>query len=1224
MYLKALHVHGFKSFADPIKVDFHPGITSIVGPNGCGKSNVLDAVRWVLGEQSAKALRGGQMQDVIFNGSETRKPLGMAEVSLTFGDCEATLQTEFNEVTITRRLFRDGNSEYEINKQPCRLRDIQQTFMDTGIGRTSYSIMEQGKIDQILSARPEDRRAIFEEAAGITRYKSQRKEALRKLEHAEANITILDTQIQEASRQLGSLQRQAQKARRYQDLFAELKGLELKLGKHQFDEIQKDLSEFQEKLASSLSQQSELEAQVDQQEVNLNQIRSEVEELEQTITTLRNFQNTHRITQANAAQRVQSNEARIVEFEQLQNQTQLELSSTEEKVRIQEESLQHLSTQLEELQVMVQSTESACLEKEETFRTIDQKRQSIEQQRSGFLSKNDEFQSSLQQIKEQIAAIELQQRNFLFRLENLKTEQGLLEQRRNENESRRAEVALQLQTGEERLQALKSERSSVSETLQSLHNQTKEAQHLFDESKKSLQSKEAQKTALMEIVQKRSQISPDLAKVLEEIQSPEFPIQISGLLSDYFQVEAGYEKAISLLLAENAQALVIENSAQAIPLIQSLHSKQIQQVTLALHQIERPLPASLLHENSHAMKKIIVRDEALPLLKSLLEYSFITATIEEAFDLKKSYPQATIATTQGDLLTAQGFVKMGWGETGSYDLFLRQNEIRVIDQEIETRRAEFEIHQNSWENLQTQLQQNQSEYQRIQESIHEFEIDVTKHRQSHSSLQENAAQIERQLQTLIADINRLISQDQADQEKHRSLTQEKESFLTQIQSTQSELEILTQQLESLVAEESTIRQELSEFKVQLATQAQQRDHLLQQKEQSQSRIDELQETLQQRRQSLEDYHVRIQTSRDDIALALTEKQSAETQIQEIEEQLNAKCEIKSTLQSNIQEQDQILKNLRRDLSEIVNRKSSFEVAITQRDMKLSTLRERFDHQYQLSLENLPSPSEEETETPDWSMIEIEVNEKRQKLDSMGPVNLDSIAEFEDLEKHHLNLVGQLNDLRNSKDQLLEAIQKINETTKTLFAETFEKVKVYFQQTFIELFGGGTAKLVLHDENDPLECGIDIVAKPPGKQPQSITLLSGGEKTMTAVALLFALYQVKPSPFCVLDEMDAPLDESNISRFIKMLKRFLSHSQFIVITHNKRTISAADALYGVSMPERGVSSILSYRLDKHSDQEGKDTTHSRAKSEVKENSTEELALSSHPVVETPESAGSSPN
>ncbi len=1220
MYLKALHVHGFKSFSDPTKIEFHKGITAIVGPNGCGKSNVLDSIRWVLGEQSAKALRGGQMQDVIFNGSENRKPLGMAEVSLTFGDCEGTLQTEYNEITITRRLFRDGSSEYEINKQPCRLRDIQQTFMDTGIGRSSYSIMEQGKIDLILSARPEDRRAIFEEAAGITRYKSQRKEALRKLEHAEANSTILDTQIQEVSRQLGSLQRQASKAKRYQELLEELKGLELKLGKHQFDEIQLELSQYQAQLLDSSSQQTSFEQQIEGQEAGLNQVRLEVEELERSIAGLRDLQNNHRITQEKAIQRIQNNESRIVEYQQLQEQAQVELASVDEKIRIQEESLQHLGTQLEELQFIVQNTESACVEKEESFRTIDQKRQTIDLQRSAKLESLNQLQNKLHLIREQTAALELQQRNFLFRLENLKTEQGLLDQRHQANEARRLEVETLLRSTEENLQSLKSRRSSISESLQSIQGEFKGAQQLLDQSKKAFHSKEAQKSALSEIVQKRSKVSPDLQQVLTDIQTSEFSLQLSGLLSDHFQVHSGFEKAISLLLGENAQALILENLDQAQPLIQSLHSREMKQVTLALRNISRPYTTTLLHESSHALLKIEAHTEILPLLKSLLEYSFVTESIDEALALKQRYPEATIATVHGDLITAQGFIKVGCHDAATYDLFLRQNEIRVIDLELNDLRVHFEAEQNRFDSLQEQLTTLQSEYQQIQERTHEQEIEVTKHRQSHHAIDETGVQIDRQIQTLLADINRLIAQDQADQEKLQLFVAEREGLTVQIQTAQEESDSLSRQLEDLLHEEGGIRQELSELKVQLATQAQQRDHLAHQQVQANLRIHELNETLSQRRQSIEEYGIRVQTSRDEIASAIEEQNSAEIQIRELEEHLNAKCEMKGGLQSTIQEQEQILRNFRRELSEVQSKKTSIEVAISKREMKLNALRERFEHHYQLSLENLPEVSEEE-QTPDWDMIDAEVSEKRQRLDSMGPVNLDSIAEYEDLEKHHQNLVNQLADLRNSREQLLEAIKKINETTKILFSETFEKVRVNFQQTFTELFGGGMGKLVLQDENDPLESGIDIIAKPPGKQPQSITLLSGGEKTMTAVALLFALYQVKPSPFCVLDEMDAPLDESNINRFIKMLKRFLSNSQFVVITHNKRTISVADALYGVTMQERGVSSILSYRLNKHEEQDKSPESHPRLANESRgqENSDaliEEMVLTSSPLVDTP--------
>ncbi|HEY8965136.1 MAG TPA: AAA family ATPase, partial [Candidatus Methylacidiphilales bacterium] len=446
MYLKALNVVGFKSFADKTTVQFHPGVTAIVGPNGCGKSNVLDSIRWVLGEQSAKALRGGQMSDVIFNGSEKRKPLGMAEVSLTFGDCEKELGTGYNEVTITRRLFRDGSSEYEVNKTPCRLRDIHQLFMDTGVGRTAYSIMEQGKIDQILSARPEDRRAVFEEAAGITKFKSQKKEAMRKLEHTEANLLRLEDVVGEVRRQIGSLQRQAAKARRYQEIFGELRDLELKFARRQYARLTRDIAELTERTDSSRETHRVLAAAVEEEDAALGRFREELMNIEGEAARIREALAEARNAGERAVQRQQVNAARVEEFSLLRENARIELAGVDEKIRIQEEQLAALEAQIASAAETRAAAEAAHRAKEEEVREIAARVADKENERDSRRHDLGRMQSALVGQRNQLIALEAQHRNLLLRIEALRSEQDSLSARRGEAEAARAaqeaEVAL--------------------------------------------------------------------------------------------------------------------------------------------------------------------------------------------------------------------------------------------------------------------------------------------------------------------------------------------------------------------------------------------------------------------------------------------------------------------------------------------------------------------------------------------------------------------------------------------------------------------------------------------------------------------------------------------------------------------------------------------------------------------------------------------------------------
>jgi chromosome segregation protein len=1173
MYLKALNVVGFKSFADRTTLEFHKGVTAIVGPNGCGKSNVLDSIRWVLGEQSAKALRGGEMKDVIFSGTETRPPLGMAEVSLTFGDCEEQLGTAYNEVTITRRVFRDGASEYEINKTACRLRDIHSLFMDTGIGRTAYSIMEQGKIDQILSSRPEDRRAIFEEAAGITKYKSQKKEALRKLENTEANLIRLADIIREVKRQIGSLQRQAGKARRYQASFEELAGLEHRFGRHQFETYSATIEKLQAQVDGTRQRQEELDLEVSGEEQKVTAAREELAAADAALLRLREEQSSLRNAIERAEQRAATNRARVEEFTGLRDQARREIAATEEKIHVGEQQLAHLNEQVETFTRLRSETQERFDAAQEALQMLTARIGNVEAERAEIEENKIEQERLHQRQEQELAALEIQQRNFQLRLEALQTEQAALTQNRESAQAAVTQQAARVAAAETHLQERRAAWQEAQQARAAAEEKLREAENARSEAGRAHHQLQGRRDALAQLEQQHASAPQATQRLLKEQAAA--ASELNGTLSEYISVRTGYEAPLALLLGDAVNALILADDSGAQAWREKLAARE--QCAFAPLRTARPTPlasSAATHASRFLTSKPVVAD----LVAALLEDAHVADDLAAGWKLKAAQPQSTIATRTGELITRSGLLLVGQEAGASLAVLTRQSELRQLDAELVDSNTRVTSAQTLIDEARAVLEEKTASLEQRRGAVQEAEIELASHRQEERAAQAAVAQIIRQGEDVAREITRLTAQEQVDHDRHERLREAMAAAEEARREAERQMDDLKSQLETLADEETAQTAALTDLKIELATQSQQCEAWQQQREPVANRLQELRELARVRaRESLE-HEQRVTQAQEEIAAAEAERsEKSETQ-QRLSLELDSAQAARGEIQVRIDERESSLRTLRREHGEIQTARSENEVKLAEQKLFLVNLRDRFHRDYQKELESLPELAESESAT-DWATLEIEIASKRSALEAIGPVNLEAITEYDELEQRYQFLTGQETDLLNAKDQILRAIQEINRTTQKLFAETFEQVKANFQEMFTELFGGGKATLALMDESDPLECGIDIVARPPGKQNQNVTLLSGGERTMTAVALLFAIYMVKPSPFCVLDELDAPLDESNINRFIKILQRFVQQSQFVVITHNKRTISIADVLYGVTMEERGVSRFVSMRLQK---------------------------------------------
>lgn len=1179
MFLKSLEMVGFKSFADKMVIDFHKGMTAIVGPNGCGKSNVLDSIRWVLGEQSAKAIRGGSMQDVIFGGADSRKPLGMAEVSLTFSECEAHMGTDFHEIRITRRVFRDGQSEYEINKTPCRLRDIHQLFMDTGIGRTAYSIMEQGKIDAILSSRPEERRAVFEEAAGITRFKSQKKEAIRKLELTETNLLRVTDVIKEVDRQIGSLQRQAAKAKKYKEIADRLRQLDTQLSSHQFKNLTTSVQESEQQVATLQLELQGLQQTLQEKEGLLRSRRIDLENHEDRIKTTELQKAQLENDRSRALQQTEHHQQRIGELTALINRSRLELASTEEKIRVQHEQMETLRLEIEtisaeqnRLNEELQQSQSLWKEKKDAAVACAKERETVEMQ---MLNNNRRTES----IRTQLANLEARQRSFLLRAEKLQEDEQSWE-------SRHREVLAEIEAAQIHLNECERKLTEAEEILTRERAALEQVQQEFQQSRETVdreQSERARLTAryqaLEQLVVSHAGYSETTKRLLERHRNN----GLAGTLLEYLTVEPSYERAIEVCLGETCEALLVERPEILDIFLAELQDKEAAIFVSPEALKQAPFSAPSLHREA-ALRFVKAKAPVDTWITHLLANCYIVEDGAAATPLRERLPSACIVSKSGEIWHPLGWQLRGTRRKNQQSFLARENEMRSLHEEVQNVENQLNEATNRWNALKEERQAIEARLAEAQQQRQRAGSEVSAARYDFEAHQKRRDELKNRFEAIQHEKAQLAEQDHSSLDEQKRLLEEVEQLSRLNQELSIGVEGLMARLSELNRAADDQSQVVMDLRILVSSAEQRRDAVTRQEIPLKNRLKELEEALEKHRFEITDYEGRVSHSHVLIGEAEETIASTAERVVQVASTLEELGRERRQMQEELLQIEEGLQVERRQVNEVQTRSSKEEISLAGHKMHLDTLVQRVQRTYQVQIEEFISSAQEATteptsEPPNWTNVEAEVQQLREKLDSMGPVNLESIAEYEELEQRHQFLITQEKDLVQSKDQLVEAIKKINETTKVLFAEAFEQIQKNFSQIFVDLFGGGRASISLTDEQDPLESGIDIIAKPPGKQLQVISLLSGGEKTMTAVALLFAIYMVKPSPFCVLDEMDAPLDESNISRFIQMLQRFLQQSQFIVITHNKRTIGAADVLYGVTMEEHGVSKIVSVKLSR---------------------------------------------
>ena len=1257
MYLKSLELVGFKSFVNKTHLEFHEGITSVVGPNGCGKSNILDAIRWCLGEQSAKALRGGEMADVIFSGTDSRSAVGMAEVSLTFGGCAEHLGTDYEEVCVTRRIFRDGKGEYLLNKTPCRLRDIHELFMDTGIGRSSYSIMEQGKIDLILSSRPEDRRAVFEEAAGITKFKAQKREALRKLEYTEANLVRVNDIMREVKRQIGSLQRQAGKARRYQALCTDLKVLELNFVRRQHDQISESQRDLSHKLRSLESRWSETSTALEEGESAIAGHRTRLTELEQQVESSRQSMQSIRDRMVQAQSRAAHNGEICEQLRQTINRCDQEIAASRERQRVQREEMGRTDEQVSKVAAELTERSAALDALQARLRESAGRRESSKQSMEALRGEVSKAENESLRLQGELAGLEARREATQARIEALENEGRQIFETQSAARKRLEETAGQVAAATEALHTAETSLDRAEAEVERGELERQRVEQEMANAQRNLAQIQSRLEVLEQLNLEGEGATPGAQAVLRGLDRPDhFKPAVRGMLGSLLRVESGFLPAIEAALGSRGDAIVITDKTSAREILESLYEHKLGRASVVTPNGNHFPDLGSAPEGSLGWAADRVRceaDDLQRLVRGILHGVALATNLDHATELRGRYPSTAFATQHGELIDAAGIVTGGRAGEGVTSALQRRDEILSLGQKLALFQTELTKHEQLRLGVLSGRDGQKEALETARVTVRTKQNELASLRANHSLLEKELQEAENRSAGLKREQERAAQDLEAAKQKTQELSDRIAGCRQQVEDANTKSAEAMELAQREAGEQEAAAEQFNELRVQLAAARQLEESLQAQRAPMLSRIEELEETVRQREQEKSGAEGRVKSVEEQTEALGKEASSLQGELDEKQSGLEGLQKERSTLQAEVQSADDGLRQKRREHAEMQDQKGKLEVHAAELRLKAENLADDIRRRHHVELGEVQLDSyalhcavrdhrkrrktkstegetaegaesaeggevvavEAEVESTeeakenaapegieaelDWEEIETYVSELRDKLDSMGPVNIDAIQEFDDLLDRQKFLDEQFTDLTNSKEELLEVIKKINTTTTTLFAETFVKIRDNFRETFRELFGGGKADLALMNDDDPLESGIEITAKPPGKQLQSVSLLSGGERTMTAVALLFAIYMVKPSPFCILDEMDAPLDESNINRFLAMLDRFVQQSQFLVITHNKRTISRADVLYGVTMEEQGVSKLVSVKF---TDSTG---NFSKAKAPPRNESAEEL-------------------
>ena len=1179
MYLKRIEMQGFKSFADKTVLEFKPGITTVIGPNGSGKSNISDAIRWVLGEQSMKSLRGAKSEDIIFAGTQARKSLGFAEVSIVIDNNDNKLPIEYSEVTVTRKIYRSGETGYFINKVPCRLKDILELFMDTGIGKDGYSIIGQGKIDEILSNKSEDRRHIFEEAAGIVKYRTRKQESEKKLEQTKLNLLRINDILAEIEANIEPLKLQSDKAKQFLDLREELKSIEVGLFIYNINTYKEKLEQLVKDEDIITSQKEAEDSKMEALQASKEELRQVVDDITAQIENMQNigFESSNKIEKINSEigisnERIQNNSAnkQRLEAEILEVKSRIEELKEEQKQKLEKKTNLTSNKEKFEKELAEKEAELAELSKKLSAKEleIEGKKQIVQDN----IDKKYELAAEINTQDVNYENLEKRKKQLKNEIDSVISELDSTRYGKNEIskgfydiESKRniavEKLEKSVQAKEQNMQKLKQYEEEISKLTYT--QRMKQARHQFlIETEKEKEGYNKTVKSLLVACDKDSNLNKG----------------IHGVLANLISVEKEYETAIEMCLGQSLQNVVTSTEQDAKKMIEYLRTNSLGRASfLPIASVQGKKLDKLTKMDGVigiASDLVKCKKEYEQIILSLLGRTVVVEDMDTAIALaKKDKYSFRIVTLKGDIISSSGSISGGSVQTKTVNILGRSREIEDLEKELKKLEKQIADKTAEKEEYASSIGDSIEQTAKLEKELQEIEIVYATEKQKMVAVEENITRLENRL----AKLKEEVTQTEKQKEENRLLKEQKEA----------EIQELTQQIEELnkVIEEFALNNkdnqkyiddlnfDITNLKISVTS-----------FDESESSIEEMVERISQdiknNEQSIENKNQNILAITEEntkLEQTITEynnqieqiKQevtNSGTKVEELKQERIAKNEKLVNTENEIQSQFSTLESLKEQIIKL-------DVKKTKLEQDLQQVVESLWNEYELT----PNSTEEYQKPNNVATAQKQVNSLRNKIKDLGSINIDSIEEYKKTKERYDFMSEQRLDLENTASKLRKIIGDMTTTMQNQFKEKFELINKNFNEVFTELFNGGKAELILENEENILECGIDIRVQPPGKKLQNMMLLSGGEKAFTAIALLFAILKINPAPFCILDEIEAALDDVNVYRFAEYLKKFCKQTQFLVITHRKGTMEAGDSVYGVTMEENGISKLLSIKL-----------------------------------------------
>ena len=1183
MYLKRLELQGFKSFADKTVLEFMPGITSVIGPNGSGKSNISDSIRWVLGEQSMKSLRGTKSLDIIFAGTQNRKSLGFAEASLVFDNTDGTLPIEYTEVTVTRKIYRSGETGYYINKVPCRLKDVLELFMDTGIGKDGYSIIGQGKIDEILSNKSEDRRHIFEEAAGIVKFRTRKAESEKKLEHTKLNLLRINDILAEIEANIEPLKQQSEKAKKYLSLREELKNIEIGLFLYNIEKYKTSLEEI-------VKDEEIYTSQCDEEQEKLEKIKQLKEALKEEVDRITN----------------QIEEMSNIGFE---SQKEIEMLNSDinvanTKINNNKENKQRYEKEIEELNIRKKELEEEIKQKEE-------KRDNLKQNREKFEKELQEKEKELEKITKKLSSKELEIEGHKKQVEQNTDQKYELQTQSHEQdinfenyEKRQKQINNEISNYISELDATRlqkediskgfyeidSKRNNVLKSLEEINSKKQSADQKIKEYnikinqlENEMRMKESRQKFLIETEKEKEGYVKSVKSLLKDCENiKELGKGMHGVLANIIDVPEKYQTAIEMSLGMSLQNIVTDTEEDAKKLVEHLRKNNLGRASfLPIASVKgKKLDKIKGKENGviGIASDLIKFDKKYEqIIISLLGRTVIVDNMDTAIKVAKQNGYTfRIMTLEGDMINPSGAITGGSVAKKTVNILGREKEIEKLGKEIQEIKQKIEKIKKEKENFENSIEDTIELATNLEKELQEIDITYATEKQKVVAIDENIEKLEKRLQKLKDEQKQLENQKQEATTKKEEIEKEIEELTKQseeltklitefaelnkddqkyIDDLNFDITNLKISVSSFDESEASIDEIKERISLDIQNTVKSIENKKEQIEQIQHDNFNLEESIKETKQKIEDIKEEVKNSGSKIEELKNERLEKNKKLSIQEEEISNKFKVIEDLKAQIVKIDVKKTKLEEDIQAIIN---------------------KMWEEYELT----PNNVQDEYKKPEnVTTTQKRVNNLRTEIKELGSINIDSIEEYKNMKERYDFMCEQRVDLENTMSKLRKMIQEMTTTMKEQFKEQFELINKNFAEVFKELFGGGNASLKLEDEENILECGIEITVQPPGKKLQNMMLLSGGEKAFTAIALLFAILKINPAPFCVLDEIEAALDDVNVYRFAEYLKKFSKDTQFLVITHRKGTMEAADTVYGVTMEESGISKLLSMKLNK---------------------------------------------